>query len=117
MAVPDLETITLPLLEFLKDEKPHTVSEVERHLAKIFELTDEEKRQEKPSGGESLFHNRIHWSKFYLKKAMLIDGKPRGTFWITSRGKSVLKNKPGKIDSAYLMQFKEFSEFVGRRAK
>lgn len=38
-------------------------------------------------------------------------------FWITSKGKSVLKEKPRKIDSTYLMQFKEFSEFVGRRAK
>ncbi|HJU14247.1 MAG TPA: winged helix-turn-helix domain-containing protein [Candidatus Nitrosotalea sp.] len=60
MAIPDLETIMLPLLEFLRDEKPHTVNEVEKHLAKIFNLTDEERMQEKPSGGESLFHNGIH---------------------------------------------------------
>src|SRR5437899_2550738 len=99
MIIPDLETIMLPMLKCLKDQKEHSIGEIEEKLAQVFGLSDEEKTRQKPSGGESLFHNRLHWSKFYLKKAGLIDGKPRGTFWITERGNSVLKENPSKIDT------------------
>lgn len=117
MPIPDLESIMLPMLKFLGDQKSHTMKDAEEKLAQIFGLSNEEKMRQKPSGGESLFHNRLHWSKFYLKKAKLIDGKPRGTFWIADRGKSVLKENPDKIDTTYLMKFKEFSDFVGRKNK
>lgn len=115
MAIPDLEKIMLPMLKCLKDQKEQSMGEMEATLAKVFGLSDEEKTRQKPSGGESLFHNRLHWSKFYLKKAGLIDGKPRGTFRITERGKTVLKENPNKIDSKYLMKFQEFSDFIGRK--
>jgi restriction system protein len=91
MAIPDLETILKPLLELLSDGKPHTMSDAEKHLAKIFGLTEEEKKRAKPSGGESLFHNRMHWAKFYLKKAGLVESPSRKPFKITPRGTAVLK--------------------------
>lgn len=115
MTIPDLQRIMLPMLKCLKDQKEHSIKEIEEELAKTFGLSEEEKTRQKPSGGESLFHNRLHWSKFYLKKAGLIDGKPRGTFWITERGKSVLKENLGKIDTAYLTKFQEFSDFIVRK--
>lgn len=115
MAIPDLEKIMLPMMEFLKDQKKHLMHEVEEELAQLFGLSEEEKTRQKPSGGESLFHNRLHWSKFYLKKAGLIDGKPRGAFWISERGRAVLKENPQKIDTKYLMRFKDFSDFARRK--
>jgi len=115
MAIPDLERIMLPMLKILKDHKKCTMQEMEEKLVQSFGLSEEEKARQKPSGGESLFHNRLHWSKFYLKKAGIVDGKPRGAFWLTERGKSVLQENPSKIDTAYLMKFKEFSDFVARK--
>ena len=115
MAIPDFEKIMLSMLKCLKDQKEYSMDEIEATLAQVFGLSNEEKTRQKPSGGESLFHNRLHWSKFYLKKAGLIDGKPRGKFWITERGKSVLKENPSNINTEYLMKFQEFSDFLGRK--
>jgi restriction system protein len=115
MAIPDLETIMKPLLEFLSDGKPHAIGDAEKHLAKVFGLTEEEKKRTKPSGGESLFHNRIHWAKFYLKKAGLVESPSRKPFKITPRGTTVLKENKNKISITYLKKFEEFSDFVDRK--
>ncbi|SMH72603.1 winged helix-turn-helix domain-containing protein [Candidatus Nitrosotalea okcheonensis] len=115
MAIPDLETIMRPLLEFLADGKPHVMDEAENHLAKIFGLSEEEKNKMKPSGSETLFHNRIHWAKFYLKKAGLVESPPRKPFKITPRGSTVLKEGKNKIKITYLKKFQEFSDFVDRK--
>lgn len=115
MTIPDLETIMHPLLEFLSDGKPHAIGDAERHLAKVFGLTEEEKKKTKPSGGEALFHNRIHWAKFYLKKAGLVESPSRKPFKITPRGTIVLKEGKNKINIAYLRKFQEFSKFVERK--
>lgn len=112
MPIPDLESIMLPMLKFLGDQKNHTMKDVEQNLSSFFALTADEIKQQKPSGGESLFHNRLHWSKFYLGKAQLINGKPRKSFRITERGLGVLKKNPAKIDTNYLMKFDEFSVFI-----
>jgi len=112
MPVPDLESIMMPMLKFLGDKKDHSMKEVEESLAIFFKLNEDEKRQLKPSGGESIFHNRLHWAKFYLKKAVLVEGKPRSGFKITPRGISVLKEGPDKIDTEYLTQFREFKDFI-----
>ena len=74
------------------------MTEAEIHLAKYFSLSQEETTHLKPSGGETLFHNRIHWAKFYLKKAGLVDNPPRSSFKITQRGESVLRENPKKIN-------------------
>ena len=115
MAIPDLETIMHPLLEFLADGKPHTLEETEKHLAKIFGLSGEEIARKKPSGGETLFHNRIHWAKFYLKKAGLLENPPRKPFKITPRGSTVITEGKNKIKISYLRKFPEFSDFVNKK--
>ena len=115
MAIPDFESIMLPLLKFLNDGKRHSVSEAEEHLSSLFNLSLEERTQKKSSGGETLFHNRLHWAKFYLKKAGLIENPPRLRFKITTRGTKTLGEKLDKIDTTYLMQFQEFLDFIGKK--
>jgi restriction system protein len=117
MPIPKAEDMMLPLLKFISDGKSRSIAEAEEHIANLFKLTKEERNTPKPSGGESLFHNRIHWTKFYLKKAGLLESPPRSSFKITSKGADLLKKNVGKIDINYLMQFKEFSEFVKKRKK
>ncbi|MBI1828790.1 MAG: winged helix-turn-helix domain-containing protein [Thaumarchaeota archaeon] len=117
MAIPNFQDMMLPLLKFLGDGKDHNFLEAEDYIAKHFKLSDDEQRQQKPSGGEALFHNRLHWAKFYLKKAGLVENQYRSKFKITGRGLDVMKKKPSKIDIKYLQQFQEFAEFVHRKRK
>lgn len=101
----------LPFLEFLGDKKEHALSEVLEDLYKKFSMTEKEKKELLPSGTDILIRNRTRWAKLYLEKAELVESTGRGIYRITEKGTNVLKNKPSKIDSKYLMQFPEFTKF------
>ena len=58
-----------------------------------------------------MFANRVHWAKFYLIKAGLVEATRRGHFQITEEGRKVLSNPPDKITIEYLKQFQVFREF------
>ena len=111
MAIPDYQTIMLPLLRFLGDQQEHSTREAIDFLANQFNLTPEERRELLPSGQQAIFNNRVGWARTYMKKAILIDSTRRGFLRITPRGLDVLSRKPIKIDVNYLEQFKEFKEF------
>jgi len=44
MPIPDFQSIMLPLLKYCGDQKEHTNREALEHLAKVFSLTEEEKK-------------------------------------------------------------------------
>lgn len=115
MAIPDYQTCMLPLLNFYADSQDHTFREAVESLAKVFHLTDEERREMLPSGQQEVFVNRIGWARTYMKKAGLIETPKRGVNKITQRGLDVLKKNPSKIDVYYLAQFQEFQEFRALR--
>lgn len=111
MAIPDYQTIMLPLLKFLGDKKEHTFRETVDSLAREFNLSDEERRELLPSGQQSLFNNRVGWARTYMKKACLLEIPKRGLMKITERGLEVLAQKPSKINVKFLEQFEEFRDF------
>ena len=49
MAVPEFQSLMLPLLKALGDGEEHSLHEVIESLADQFELTDEERRELLPS--------------------------------------------------------------------
>jgi len=110
MAIPDFQSIMLPLLQFCADSKEHTNRDAIDHLAKDFDLSEEEQKELLPSGRQAIFHNRVAWARAYMKMAKLIENTQRGVFRITARGNDVLQKKPHKIDISFLMQFPEFAE-------
>lgn len=112
MAIPDYQTLMLPLLQQLADGKEHRLADVRKSLADCFKLSTEELEELLPSGTQRLFYNRIGWAQTYLKKAVFLDNPKRGILVITERGKQVLKDMPGRIDVAFLSTFPEFLEFV-----
>jgi restriction system protein len=114
MAIPDYETVMLPLMQFVADGKAHSINEVTSHLADLFKLTTEEREQRIPSGQSSYIKNRTGWAKTYLKKAGLLSSPKRGMIQITDRGREVLSQKPERINRAFLEQFPEFVEFQER---
>lgn len=111
MAVPDYQSIMLPLLKYVSDQQVHTLRDVVEGLAAHFKLTEDERREMLPSGMQAAFDNRVGWARTYLKKAGLLDSPKRATMQITPRGIQVLKEDPPRIDVAYLKRFQEFIEF------
>jgi restriction system protein len=67
MAIPDYQTIMLPLLKFASDEKEHSIHEAIKVLADQFILSTEERRELLPSGQQEVFVNRVGWARTYLK--------------------------------------------------
>jgi restriction system protein len=115
MAIPDYQTIMLPLLQFAGDGKEHTLRESVEKLADVFKLSEEEREVLLPSGQQTVFHNRVGWARTYMKKAMLLDAPRRSIFIISKRGKEVLASNPKRIDGSFLEQFVEFKEFKALR--
>lgn len=111
MAIPDFQTIMLPLLKIVGDGKEHQRSNVVEALASEFRLTDDEKEELLPSGTQPKFYSRVGWAMTYMKKALLLESTGRGSFRITEQGSKVLQGNPSKVDVDFLMQFPEFVVF------
>ena len=114
MAIPDFQTIMLPLLRFCADGKEHANQEALDALATEFGLTNDERKKLLPSGQQRVFDNRVAWARAHMKMALLIENPRRGIFRITGRGKSILEQSPPSIDLKFLRQF---SEYVDAREK
>ena len=117
MAIPDYQTIMLPLLKFTGDGQEHSLRETIDFLAHEFNLSDEERKELLPSGSQATFDNRVGWARTYMKKAGLLESARRGYFCITARGKKVLVQNPQKINVKFLKQFPEFVEFQKPKKK
>jgi restriction system protein len=117
MAIPDYQTIMLPLLKHLSDREERSTQETFDALADAFNLSEEERKELLASGNQPIFTNRIAWAKVYLKKAGLIESPKRGYYQITDRGLDVLRQNPATVDNKFLMQYPEFEEFMKTRTK
>lgn len=111
MAIPDFQSIFLPLLKACSDGKEHTKQELMPLLAKQFGLTDSELEIKLASGKQGMFDNRVGWAKSYLKQAELLENLRRGIFRITARGMQVLSENPQVLNIKYLKRFPEFVLF------
>lgn len=116
MAVPDYQTMMLPLLQYAADGHEHASSEPLDFLANRFNLSDEERRLSLPSGINMLY-DRMHWSLSYLRQAKLLESTRRGYFQITERGRTMLASNPMRIDNRTLEQFPEFQSFLQRKGR
>lgn len=104
MAVPDFQTLMLPLLETAK-AGGSTVQECAPKIADRFELTADDLAEMLPSGRQPTFINRLHWARTYLAKAGLLAMIRRGVFEPSPEGLRVLQSQPDRIDMRYLEQF------------
>lgn len=111
MAIPDYQTIMLPLLKFAGDKQEHSLREAINYLASEFNLNEEEMNELLPSETQKVFDNRVGWARTYMKKAGLLIDPQRGYFKIAERGLNLLKENLDKIDIKLLGQFPDFVEF------
>ncbi len=111
MAVPDYQTLLLPLLRLAGSRSAQTLAQAEALLADEFALSDADRQARLPSGQQTALRNRVGWASFYLKNAGLLEKPKRGQFFITARGEQVLADAPAHIDLAFLSRFPEFRAF------
>ena len=114
MPIPDYQTAMLPLLTITADNKEHTIAEAAEQIAQQFNLSEAERGEMLPSGGQLKLFNRVGWARTYMAKAGLLETVVRGKFRITPRGISLLKTNPKKIDLTVLSQYPEFIQFRER---
>ena len=110
MAVPGFQEFMLPLLLITNDGNDHTLADVLDRLFRDLRLTDDDRREMLPSGRKTRFEDRAAWAQTYLRSACLLESPRRGVFRITDRGRQVLRNRPARVDIAFLSQFPEFQQ-------
>jgi len=113
MSIPDFQSIMLPLMQLASDGKEHSFRDSVEYLAKLFKLSDDDRKELLPSGQQPTFDNRVGWTKTHLIKAGLLESPRRAIFQITDRGKEVLRNNPSEINAKFLKQFPEYVAFAG----
>jgi len=110
MAIPSFQDLMLPVLT-LASEGEMRVPVAADIIADRLKLTQEEREAMLRSGKQPLLHNRIHWSKFYMHKAGLIDVPRRGVFTASAAGRKVLASGLAKIDLDYLRTIPQFADY------
>lgn len=105
MTIPSFSEIPFPFLDFVSDKKTHVINDVVNYLADFFKLSKEDRTKLKPSSDrEPLFNNRVHWAKYYLKQARLLESPKKGEIKITNRGLNLLKKGIKEMDRTYLIK-------------
>jgi len=116
MAVPDYQSLMLPLLRFTGECGGETsTGQAVQALATEIGLTDEDLAEMLPSGLQGTFANRVGWAATYMKKAGLLEATRRGFYRITGRGQELLEKQPAGINVKLLQQFPEFRAFQNLR--
>lgn len=110
MAIPDYQSLMLPVLR-LAAEGETRVPEAAEKLAGQLGLSADEREEMLPSGRQRLLHNRLHWAKFYMSKAGLIDSPGRGRFVASALGRALLETNPVSIDVDTLKTYPAFVDF------
>ena len=77
MAIPDFQSLMLPLLRLVNDGKEHSISEWREKVAQQYKLTEDELKELIPSGRQSLFTNRVAWAVTHMRKAALLQNPAR----------------------------------------
>ncbi len=110
MAIPDFQTLMLPVLRRLASGQVASRDLIVA-LADEFGLSTDEREALLPSGRQTRIANRVHWVIAYLNRAGLAARLSRGLYDVTERGRAVVVAPPDRITIPYLRQFPEFREF------
>ncbi|WP_426129703.1 restriction endonuclease [Pararhizobium sp. PWRC1-1] len=110
MAIPDYQSLMLPVLRLAANGETRVPDAAEK-LADQLGLSVAEREEMLPSGRQRIFHNRIHWAKFYMTKAGLIDSPARGRFVASPAGRVLLATNPAGINVDTLKTYPAFAEF------
>ncbi len=111
MAIPDYQSVTLPLLQLAASTPILKLSDALTILSDQFRLTPAE-RGEQVSSGRTKMNSRVQWAATYLAQARCVSRPQRGSISVTPRGTALLGTNPKRIDYALLRQYPEFVAFM-----
>jgi restriction system protein len=118
MAIPDYQSLMLPILKISEDGGSRRHSQYVDLLSKEFQLSEAEMAERLPSNRPK-FPNRVSWAIIHLYNAKVLDRTPQAPFSykITQRGLELLKSKPSFVGLEILNTFPEYLEFKSRSSK
>ncbi len=105
----------LPVLQ-LAAQGEMRVPEAAEKIADQLSLSEDDRAEMLPSNRQRVLHNRIHWAKFYMSKAGLVENPKRGLFRATPNGMALLASHPPTIDNEVLKAYPSFVEFLEKSA-
>jgi restriction system protein len=117
MPVPDFQSFFIPMLRRASDGNEYTMTDFREAIAAELELTPEELSQRLPSGGQTVFVNRVAWSAVYLTKAGALERIKRGVFRIANRGNELLALGLPKLTIQNLSKYPEFQAFQNTKGE
>src|SRR6266516_259774 len=110
MAIPDFQSLMLPIMKIAEDSEEHTARELRQRIGEQLGLTEEERKELLPSGTQPVFTNRLAWARAHLTMAGLLEKTGKGRFRITQHGKEAMASNPPTINMRFLFQFPEYAE-------
>jgi restriction system protein len=113
MAIPNYQILMLPVLQDAALGETRVPAAADR-IAKSLGLTDAEREEMLPSGKQRVLHNRLHWAKFYMTRAGLIESPGRGRFVASAIGKALLATTPIVIDVETLKGYPAFADWYSK---
>jgi restriction system protein len=117
MPVPTYQEFMRPLLVAAAEAGSDiSIHEIADSIAGQFGLSDADISEEIPSGGQTVFYNRLHWARTYLGKAGFLVSPKRGRFTITDKGRAALARHQGEITNDVLAESPEFREWRAKSA-
>ena len=114
MAVPDFQSLMLPVLKAFADGGEPTLAQVRERVAAVEGLSAEDVREMLPSGRQAVFVNRVSWAVIYMERAGLLERVRRGVYRLTLEGEGLLARKPSRIDLNLLGEYPDFAEWSQR---
>jgi restriction system protein len=75
--------------------------EVRSAIAQKLGLSEQEQSEPLPSKAQPRFDNQVHWARFYLSKAGLLDASKRGVWALTDKGRAALPLNEAEARSVF----------------
>lgn len=115
MAIPDYQTLMLPLMRLLERRGATSIADATEALAVELGLSESDLAAPGPGGrGATVLKMRTGWARTYLVQAGLLRAVRRGVVELTDRGRDVLATTPTKVTTADLQAYPEFRAFQQR---
>ena len=114
MPIPKYHELYMPFLSAVIDGEVHTLKEIKSAVSSSLHLSDAD-LAERTSSGQTVFDNRVGWSRTYLKKAGLISSPQKAHFMITEEGKRLFYSGEIITNDLLAERYPDFAAFTGIR--
>jgi restriction system protein len=115
MAVPDFQSLMLPVLHAAADGEI-SAADLRERVATSVRLSESDLAEMLPSGRQTTFANRTAWANVFLQRAGLLEKARRGVYRISDEGRRVLAEPPERIDMRFLERYPAYVEWRQRSA-